>query len=1058
MLIPPIIHSMKPEIQFDRILSFALLILTAAIIFFPQAASAGSVKLEWDANTQPELAGYRVYYGTASGTYNQQDDVGNVTTYTTPDLAAGTYFFAVKAYGLSGEQSGFSNEVSAVISGSDATPPVISGVASSSITTNGATIAWTTNELSDTQIDYGTSTSYGSWTTLNTAMVTSHSQSLAGLLAGTTYHYRVKSRDAAGNLATSDDSTFTTTTPPPGDTTPPVISGVGSSGISSTGATISWTTNEASNSLVEYGTTTSYGSSTTPNWTMSTTHSQSLSGLTGSTTYHYRVKSTDTAGNQATSGDYTFTTSDGTPPVISNVASSSITSSGATISWTTNEASDSQVEYGMTTGYGSTTTLNTTKVTSHSQSLSGLKAGTTYHYRVKSKDAAGNLATSVDCTFATASDTTPPVISSVAISSITDSGATISWTTNEASDSQVDCGTTSSYGSSTTLNTTMVTSHSQALSGLTASTTYHFHVKSKDASSNLATSGDYTFMTTSDKTPPVISNVTASSITSSGATISWTTNEASDTQVEYGTTTGYGSSTTLNTTKVTSHSQSLSGLTAGTTYHYRVKSRDVAGYQAVSDDYAFSTTSAIDITTGLVAAFAFDEGSGTASPDLSGNGNGASIYSAGWTTGRYGKALSFNGTSSYVSAGVTGLPGINEPKTISCWIYLTTKPRAIQDMLAVANPELKASLEYGYKLSQMGVLNYGDAWMVVSGLPSLRRWHHFGYIFDGSQNRLYIDGKLAGTSTIAPAAAPVTSFQIGRWIEGSQYFKGSIDDVRVYRRALSVDELKAAMNTPVGIAGAAPKYGTPSVMLVTDETTADASIVAQAEPASQPATNPVADIQLEQQAYRQGETLSASAFWISNSSTQSRNVEVKTWMTLPGLLPISLNMSVDDTLNLPAGFNQNYGAAQLLKISSDAPAGTGEVDARLLDPTTGDVLSEDLNPFSIGATKGKHMRTPPILQSAPQVVLESYVADSGVQYIIVNNGATAVAVEFKAWSETPGMSPAPILSVGEDGSLVLPAGASMTLDPTASSQVFAQDLVIKARVLDQASGQILAER
>ena len=97
-------------------------------------------------------------------------------------------------------------------------------------------------------------------------------------------------------------------------------------------------------------------------------------------------------------------------------------------------------------------------------------------------------------------DTTPPTISSVTASSITSSGATITWTTNEAADTQVEYGTTTSYGSSTTLNTTLVTSHSQPLSGLAASTLYHYRVKSKDAASNLATSGDFTFTTSSSGT------------------------------------------------------------------------------------------------------------------------------------------------------------------------------------------------------------------------------------------------------------------------------------------------------------------------------------------------------------------------------------------------------------------------------------------------------------------------------------------------------------------------------------------------------------------------------
>ncbi len=99
--------------------------------------------------------------------------------------------------------------------------------------------------------------------------------------------------------------------------------------------------------------------------------------------------------------------SDTTPPTISNVTSSSITLTGATVSWTTNEASDTLVEYGTTTLYGNSTGANPTLVTNHSVALTGLKSGTTYHYRVTSKDAAGNPATSSDYTFTTLGDRLP---------------------------------------------------------------------------------------------------------------------------------------------------------------------------------------------------------------------------------------------------------------------------------------------------------------------------------------------------------------------------------------------------------------------------------------------------------------------------------------------------------------------------------------------------------------------------------------------------------------------------------------------------------------------------
>ncbi|MFP5260851.1 MAG: fibronectin type III domain-containing protein, partial [Blastocatellia bacterium] len=93
---------------------------------------------------------------------------------------------------------------------------------------------------------------------------------------------------------------------------------------------------------------------------------------------------------------------DTTPPVISSVASSSVSAAGATITWATNEPSDTQVEYGATSAYGASTPLSPTGVTSHAVTLSGLAAGTAYHYRVKSRDAAGNLAASGDLIFTTA--------------------------------------------------------------------------------------------------------------------------------------------------------------------------------------------------------------------------------------------------------------------------------------------------------------------------------------------------------------------------------------------------------------------------------------------------------------------------------------------------------------------------------------------------------------------------------------------------------------------------------------------------------------------------------
>ena len=96
--------------------------------------------------------------------------------------------------------------------------------------------------------------------------------------------------------------------------------------------------------------------------------------------------------------------SDNTAPTIAEVGASGITTSGATITWTTDEPATSQVEYGVTAAYGYATSLDKNTTTSHSVTLSELDAGTTYYYGVISVDEAGNQATSdpgEDRTFAT---------------------------------------------------------------------------------------------------------------------------------------------------------------------------------------------------------------------------------------------------------------------------------------------------------------------------------------------------------------------------------------------------------------------------------------------------------------------------------------------------------------------------------------------------------------------------------------------------------------------------------------------------------------------------------
>lgn len=305
--------------------AFIVMIMLVAL---EGSSLAGTANLSWSSPTTnsdgtqlTDLAGYKIYYGTSSGNYTTTVDVGNINSYQLNNLPDGfTYYFVTTAYDLSGNESGYSNEASKTLVVNDITPPTISGVYESNITTTTATINWATDEPSDSLVRYGTTTSYGYTTPLDSNMVNGHIITLSGLSPSTLFHYQVVSKDPSGNESVSGDYTFTTASVP--DTTPPVLSNIQVSGISSSTATITWTTDEASTSQVEYGTSTSYGSSSAFNPTLVTNHSVTLTGLSGYTTYDFRVKSQDSSSNLSVSANSSFSTSN-TPPAVPSISANS---------------------------------------------------------------------------------------------------------------------------------------------------------------------------------------------------------------------------------------------------------------------------------------------------------------------------------------------------------------------------------------------------------------------------------------------------------------------------------------------------------------------------------------------------------------------------------------------------------------------------------------------------------------------------------------------------------------------------------------------------------------
>jgi len=416
------------------------------------------------------------------------------------------------------------------------------------------------------------------------------------------------------------------------------------------------------------------------------------------------------------------------------------------------------------------------------------------------RDAAGNQGTASAVTV-TVLDTTPPTvaITSPAI------GAGVSGTVTVAAMASDNTGVVgvqlkldgTNLGAELTAAPYAVAWNTAAV----ADGTHTLTAVARDTAGNLTTAAAVA-VTVSNNVGPAISAIAASSIKDAGATIGWMTSSLSDSQVEYGLTAAYGASTALNPNLVTSHAQMLSGLASTAVYHYRVKSKDAAGNTAVSGDFTFSTAS--DPNTGVVGYWKLDDGAGMTAADSSGNGLTATLVNSPlWTVGQIGGALALDGSTQSVN--IPHAPMLDAyPLTVAVWM----KTNATTGLRGIVNKYSAASFS-GYQLFMKSgrlcawyfrdasnyVFDGSNCTLSTSGYAD-DLWHQVTFVVDASGGRLYVDGNLRATQVWTGTPGPTVTtqplnFGVYPGAAGGPYFAGALDDVRIYNRALSAQEVLA---------------------------------------------------------------------------------------------------------------------------------------------------------------------------------------------------------------------------------------------------------------------------
>ena len=220
----------------------------------------------------------------------------------------------------------------------------------------------------------------------------------------------------------------------------------------------------------------------------------------------------------------------------------------------------------------------------------------------------------------------------------------------------------------------------------------------------------------------------------------------------------------------------------------------------------------------LVAAYNFNQGSGATLTDVSGNNNhGALTNGPVWTTaGKYGGALTFDGINDLVSINDAPSLDLTTGMTLEAWV----KPSTVSGWRTVVLKEIPGNLAYAMFANQSAQrpgaeIRVGSTTYNSSGTAALSTtaWTHLAVTYDGSILRFYVNGAQAGSRSVSGGMVTSSSpLRIGGNLIWGEYFRGQIDDVRIYNGALTPSQIQADMASPV--APAAPSdTSAPSVSM-----------------------------------------------------------------------------------------------------------------------------------------------------------------------------------------------------------------------------------------------------
>ncbi|MBP7803172.1 MAG: fibronectin type III domain-containing protein, partial [Saprospiraceae bacterium] len=523
-----------------------------------------SLTLSWTGSTDNVgVAGYDVYQNGSK--INGATIVG--TSYNVNGLsAASNYAYYVLAKDAAGNTAS-SNTLNVTTPDTQA-PTAPTNLTVSNLTQTSLTLSWTASTDNVGVVGYDV---YQNGVKVNTSTISGNSQNISGLTVSTSYGLYVIAKDAAGNTSTS--STLNVVTP---DTqAPSAPTNLAVTNLTQSSLTLSWTASTDNVGVAGYDV---YQNGSKINGATIAGTNFNVSGLSAAINYAYYVKAKDAAGNSTNSTTLNVTTPDTQAPTApTNLAATNLTQTSFMLSWTASTDNVGVIGYDV---YQDGIKINGGSVVSTSYNISGLSLNTPYTYLVRAIDAATNMSaasSSLLVTTLAAPDTEAPTApTNLAVSGLTQSSLTLSWT---GSTDNVGVAGYDVYQNGSKINGATIVGTSYNVNGLSAASNYAYYVLAKDVAGNTASSNTLNVTTPDTQAPTAPTNLTVSNLTQTSLTLSWTASTDNVGVVGYDV---YQNGVKVNASTISGTSQNISGLTVSTSYALYVIAKDAAGNTSTS--------------------------------------------------------------------------------------------------------------------------------------------------------------------------------------------------------------------------------------------------------------------------------------------------------------------------------------------------------------------------------------------------------------------------------------------------------------------------------------------